>query len=322
MQFARKLFVCSIAAAMMLLALAVRLYADTISGTVKDPSGAVVAGARIEITGGGLSQALVLITDDSGKFSAPNLSAGKYSVKVSKDGFDDLVTTVDLKGTAELPLNLTIAAQQAQVTVTEKNLAFANSDVAYRQLRGVGFGDSYRCDNVSLRIDVGAFQFASGTLTFLAPVNNVVTGAIFVGQGHFTLTPVAPINTQELMRRTAKRPRRKISPRWCFASLASKPKFSLRELGPRRRRRRARRQRSSAGKTKCATGTKCPRDTRRLCWKAKQLTTWTRTCSPPFTIPIILRFSTPTCTARRTRTCVFSFARSSVRCRKWILRRK
>ena len=31
------------------------LYADTISGTVLDPSGAVIVGARVEITGGDLS---------------------------------------------------------------------------------------------------------------------------------------------------------------------------------------------------------------------------------------------------------------------------
>src|SRR5262249_46802604 len=35
-----------------LLAAATGLRADTITGTIKDPSGAVVAGARIEITGG------------------------------------------------------------------------------------------------------------------------------------------------------------------------------------------------------------------------------------------------------------------------------
>jgi hypothetical protein len=74
--------------------------ADTISGTVKDPSGAVVAGARIEITGGDLAQPLVLTSDESGKFAAPNLSAGKYSVRVAKQGFDDLVMAVDLHGTA------------------------------------------------------------------------------------------------------------------------------------------------------------------------------------------------------------------------------
>src|SRR5690349_9539462 len=101
------------------------LRADTISGTVKDPSGAVVAGARIEISASALAEPLVLTSDDTGKFVAANLSAGKYSVRVAKEGFAELVTTVDLQGTADLPLSLTITAQQTSVTVNEKSSAFA-----------------------------------------------------------------------------------------------------------------------------------------------------------------------------------------------------
>ncbi len=184
------------------LGLATRLLADTISGTVKDPSGAVVAGARIEISGGNLPQPIVLSSDESGKFAAPTLTAGKYTVRVSKDGFDDLVTTVNLKGAADLPLNLTIAAQQTRVTVTGKSTGFANSDSVYRQLRDIGLGDTYRCENFSLTMDVGTFQLKSGTLTLLGLVNKFETGAVFVGHGHFTLKPSDPINTRELARRT------------------------------------------------------------------------------------------------------------------------
>src|SRR5467141_48458 len=68
------------------LVLATPLRADTISGTVKDPSGAVVAGARIDLTGGNLSQPLLLTSDESGKFVAANLGAGQYSIRVAKEG--------------------------------------------------------------------------------------------------------------------------------------------------------------------------------------------------------------------------------------------
>ena len=177
------------------------LRADTISGTVKDPSGAVVAGARIEISGGALAEPLVLTSDGSGKFVAPNLSAGKYSVRASKEGFDDLVTTVELNGTADLPVSLRITAQQTSVTVNEKSSAFANSDAVYRQLRSVGLGDTFRCENFTLPIDVGTFVLKSGTITFLGMVNKSQTGAIFVGQGHFTLKPLATLDTNEMVRR-------------------------------------------------------------------------------------------------------------------------
>jgi hypothetical protein len=188
--------------ALLCLALATHLRADTISGTVKDPSGAVVAGARIEITGGNLPQLIVLTSDESGKFAVPNLNPGKYSVRVAKEGFDDLVTTVDLKGVADLPLSLTIAAQQTRVNVTEKSTAFANSDAAYRQLRDAGLGESFRCENFTLSVDVGTFQLKSGTITLLSVVDKFETGAIFVGQGHFTLKPLDAIDTREMIRRT------------------------------------------------------------------------------------------------------------------------
>ncbi|HEY4950434.1 MAG TPA: M1 family aminopeptidase [Candidatus Acidoferrales bacterium] len=184
------------------LALATRLRADTISGTVKDPSGAVVAGARIEISGGNLPQAILLTSDETGKFAALNLNPGSYSVRVVKDGFDDLVTAVELKGTAEFALRLTIAAQKTSVNVNEKNTAFANSDAGYRQLRDMGLGETYRLENFTLTVDAGTFQFKSGTITFLALVDRVETGAIFVGQGHFTLQPADDINKREMLRRS------------------------------------------------------------------------------------------------------------------------
>ena len=186
----------------LVLTLAGNLWADTISGTVKDPSGAVVVGARIEISGGGLAQPVVLVSDDAGKFVAPNLAPGQYSVRVTKEGFDDSVSSVDLHGKAEAPVSLTIAAKQTSVTVSEKNTAFANSDPVYRQLRDVGLGDTYRCDNFTLTEDVGTFELKSGTITFLTLVNRYETGAIFIGQGHFKLKPVVGLDAKELARRT------------------------------------------------------------------------------------------------------------------------
>jgi len=182
------------------LAFATCLRADTISGTVKDPTGAVVVSARIEIIGGNVSQPIVLATDESGKFAAPNLSPGKYSVRVRKEGFDEIVAAVDLHGTADLSLSLTIAAQQTSIKVSEKSMAFANSDAVYRQLREVGLSDTYRCERFTLAMDAGTFELKSGTITLLGLVNNTETGAVFIGRGHFTLKPFTHIDTQEMVR--------------------------------------------------------------------------------------------------------------------------
>ncbi|HWT88813.1 MAG TPA: M1 family aminopeptidase [Candidatus Angelobacter sp.] len=176
--------------------------ADTITGTVKDPSGGVVPGARIEITGDGISQPIIFATDESGKFAAMDLKPGQYSVRVTKDGFEPLVSAVELHGTFDLQLKLVIAEQITSVTVSEKSLAFANSDSAYRQLRGIGFGDTFVCENYKFNMDVGNFELKTGTLTFLAPVNGIVTGAIFVGEGHFTLKPIVRGDINEMQRRS------------------------------------------------------------------------------------------------------------------------
>ncbi len=189
-------------ALILLLAAPAILGAQVISGTVQDPSGAVVAGARIEITGGDLTQPIVLSTDGEGKFASAELKPGSYSVRVVREGFDPLVRTVDLRAAALLQLTLAIAAKQENISVTSKSLAFANSDHLYKQLRDVGLGQTYRFENFTLTWDTGTFHFDKGTLTVLAPINGILSGAIFIGEGHFNLKPVLPPDAHELNRRT------------------------------------------------------------------------------------------------------------------------
>jgi len=176
------------------------LHAETISGTVADPSGALIPGVRIEITGGNLAQPLVLSSDTGGKFSSPDLTPGTYTLRVTRDGFESLVKTVELKGEVNLQLNLAIARQRVQVNVPGKSVAYANSDPIYRNLRDLGLGTTFHYDNVTVRLDT-TLQFQKGTLTFLSPVNGIVTGAIFIGEGHFNLKPVTVLDANELKRR-------------------------------------------------------------------------------------------------------------------------
>ena len=178
------------------------LRGETISGTIQDTSGAVITGARIEITGGNLAQPVVLLSDGLGRFVSPELKLGTYSVRVTLEGFETLARTVELEGAVNLQLTLAIAQQQVTISVPGKTMAFANSDPIYRQLRGIGLGETFRFDNYRLDWDVGTFQFRKGTLTMLAPVDGVVTGAVFIGEGHFNLKPVLPQDVHELSRRT------------------------------------------------------------------------------------------------------------------------
>ncbi len=70
-----------------------------------------------------------------------------------------------------------------------------NSDPIYQQLRTIGIGtEAISVSNVSLRRDAANFQFRSGTICFLAPVQGRVTGAVFVGDGNVVID--APIDSE------------------------------------------------------------------------------------------------------------------------------
>src|SRR5258708_35704148 len=176
----------------------VLLHAETISGTVLDPSGAVIVGARIEISGGELSQPIIFSSDARGRFVSPDLKPGNYSLRVTREGFEPLVKTVDLLGMAELELKLAIAKQRETVTVLGKGRAYANTDPIYRQLRTIGLGETFRFDDFTMHLDAATFHFQKGTLTVLNPVNGIVTGAIFIGEGHFNLKAVTALDAAEL----------------------------------------------------------------------------------------------------------------------------
>src|SRR5271156_5139413 len=58
--------------------------AGTFTGTVTDPSGAVIPHATITITLNGVSSASRIVqTNESGNYTATNLSAGTYTITIS-----------------------------------------------------------------------------------------------------------------------------------------------------------------------------------------------------------------------------------------------
>ena len=185
----------------LLLAASPGVRAQTISGTVKDPTGAVIPGAHIEITAADQSQTITLTSDDLGRFTSPTLKPGAYTIKVSRDGFEPLPQSVTLKESLQLQLTLTVAEVKTTVSVPGGVSPFLNSDPLYSSLRSVGLGETYRAENVTVTLDVATFHLRDGTLTFLAPVNGVVTGAIFIGDGEFQLKPVTVVDSHELARR-------------------------------------------------------------------------------------------------------------------------
>jgi len=65
-----------------------------------------------------------------------------------------------------------------------------NSNADYQALRNVGIGgDTFTVNTLVLKRDAGVFTFKIGTISFLAPVNGMVTGLVFQGDGGFDYVP-------------------------------------------------------------------------------------------------------------------------------------
>ena len=58
-----------------------------ISGSVTDPAGAVIPGARVQLTNDLTKQVRALSTASSGSFIFPDLMPGDYSVGITQTGF-------------------------------------------------------------------------------------------------------------------------------------------------------------------------------------------------------------------------------------------
>ncbi|HEU5235856.1 MAG TPA: carboxypeptidase regulatory-like domain-containing protein, partial [Pyrinomonadaceae bacterium] len=79
-----------------------------LSGVVKDPNEAVVAGVDLTVRNLATGQTRDTQTDDAGRYAFPNLSIGKYDVLASHAGFKKTQTAIELTVGQEAALNLTL----------------------------------------------------------------------------------------------------------------------------------------------------------------------------------------------------------------------
>ncbi|MDI1241534.1 MAG: carboxypeptidase-like regulatory domain-containing protein, partial [bacterium] len=100
----------------------------TIVGTVKDSSGSVVPGATVSITDPSKGDIVVrtITTNDSGEFSAPNLSVSTYSISVEAPNFKRAVQTgvkVDVGQRRSVDVTLEAGRIEEVVTVQADSIA-------------------------------------------------------------------------------------------------------------------------------------------------------------------------------------------------------
>jgi hypothetical protein len=158
----------------------------SIVGTVRDSSGAVVPGATVTITDPSKSNAVVrtTTTNDSGEFSAPNLTISVYDVTVEAANFKKAVNTgikVDVGQRRSIDVELTAGNIAESVTV--------EADRVSVELSTPTAGTTINGDQVR-EIPINNRNFVQ--LVALAPgVSNDLSDQVYVG----TTNPEGQANT-------------------------------------------------------------------------------------------------------------------------------
>lgn len=93
----------------------------SLSGTVMDPTGAIVPGAKMMLTNGATAFQLKTSSSDAGGYTFRNLTPGKYDLNVSAPGFGSFLQKgieLALNQTARVDIHLKIGQSDETVTVT------------------------------------------------------------------------------------------------------------------------------------------------------------------------------------------------------------
>lgn len=124
--------------AAMLLSLPVRAHAQvsgaTLTGTVTDPSGAVVPHAQLSIKNIATGVVHRATTNEEGRYTTPNLLPGTYDISATADGFETtrrngVTFTVGAQVLMNFPLKVGAANQTVVVASSAVPIQLASSDV-------------------------------------------------------------------------------------------------------------------------------------------------------------------------------------------------
>ncbi len=93
----------------------------SVTGTVKDASGAVLPGASVTLTNVALNTSFDTITDGQGSYAFPNVPVGRYDLTIALEGFKQGKRSglaVDIDSRLQVDVLLEVGAQSETVTVT------------------------------------------------------------------------------------------------------------------------------------------------------------------------------------------------------------
>src|ERR1035438_7570094 len=127
MRFKRSAIFLALATAVLFTSLATaQSDAGSITGFVRDPSGAMVPRAKVAVRNEGTRQERTVISNESGYYVVPNLEPGFYTVAAEATGFkklDSIHNKLDANSTLLVDAVLQIGATTESVEVTASGLA-------------------------------------------------------------------------------------------------------------------------------------------------------------------------------------------------------
>ena len=145
-----------------------------ISGTVTDPTGAVIADATVTATNIGTNVKTVRTTTGAGDYNITPLTPGLYSVSVVAKGFQQFIqenVTVDALATVGLPIKLTVGRTDETVTVSAAPPVLSTQDAT---LGGVMDNEMYSALPLMMGAGGNADQRRATDFAYLMPgVTNV-----------------------------------------------------------------------------------------------------------------------------------------------------
>lgn len=105
-------------------------FSATVTGTVVDPSGAVVPNATLKLTNDGTGQVVTATSNSAGAFTFPSLAPGHYHLKTIAKGFAEntVAVTLQTNQTLNVPVKMAVAGSVQTVNVSTQSPLLNTAD--------------------------------------------------------------------------------------------------------------------------------------------------------------------------------------------------